>query len=252
MHPLARGLWRGQVSPGLPRLDPDDPMANAAVLGALLDEVGHPGLKGGLPCAARGRSFALIHRQRLLRVRFGGRAVCQLQLLKRTSSAQPGGMGEVAALILGRHLPGGNDVDVTRIVVPPFRFGRDTLELIPADLGPLGPGEQFIGTYHTHPDGDIEQGVLSEQDLAFMESGRADFHGRVGSLSADGPDIDWIFDIVEPQGGGWNVYAHDRQRLSALHARCRQGPTCPLDELRLAGSPYYLLVRYYEERDQDF
>lgn len=253
LRPLERGLARGEIAAGAPRLDPEDPMANAAVLMSALEAIGHPGLSDGRePCAARGRSFALLREGRLRRVRFGGRAVCQLARLKAISAAQPGGLGEVAAFILGRPLPGSGDVDVSRVVVPPFRFTRDTLTFVPADLGPLLPGEQFIGTYHTHPEGDAEQGVLSEIDLGYMEAGRADFAGRVGPLALPGPDVDWLFDIVEPRDGEWNVYAHDRQRLAELLGRCRRQAECPVNELRLFGSPYYLLLRHYEERDRDF
>ena len=252
LRPLDRALARGEIARGAPRLDPEDPMANAAVLMATLEDVGHPGLGGGEPCAARGRSFAMLKDGRLRRVRFGGRAVCQLQRLKAISAAQPGGLGEVAAFVLGRALPKSGDVDVSRIVVPPFRFTRDTLTFVAADLGPLLPGEQFIGTYHTHPEGDAEQGVLSEIDLGYMQVGRADFHGRVGDLGAAGPDADWLFDIVEPRDGDWNVYAHDPRRLGELLDHCRRERDCPVNELRLAGSPFYLLVRHYEERDADF
>ena len=167
--------------------------------------------------------------------------------------AQPGfgerGLGEVAAFLLGRRLPGGADVDVSRVVVPPFRFTRDTLTFVAADLGPLQPGEQFIGTYHTHPEGDLEQGVLSDIDLRYMRTGRADFHGRVGALGQGGPDIDWLFDIVEPRDGDWNVYAHDQARLEEIATTCDEGRSCPLDQLRLTGSRYYLLTKFYEEKD---
>jgi hypothetical protein len=255
IRPLDRGLARGEIRPGVPRLDPDDPMANAAVLMAALDEVGHPGLESDRsePCQARARSFALLAGGRLSRVRFGGRSVCQLQKLKTISMAQPGfgdrGLGEVAAFLVGRRIPGGSDVDVTRVVVPPFRFTRDTLTFVAADLGPLKEGEQLIGTYHTHPEGDIEQGVLSDIDLRYMHTGRVDFHGKVGPLREGAEGLDWLFDIVEPRDGDWNVFAHDFGRLRELWARCEQQPDCPVNELRLAGSPYYLLTRYYEERD---
>ena len=61
-------------------------------------------------------------------------------------------------------------------------------------------------------------------------------------------DLDWLFDIVEPRNGDWNVFAHDRDVLDQLTARC-DGGDCPLNALRLPGTPYYLLARYYEERD---
>ena len=41
------------------------------------------------------------------------------------------------------------------------------------------------------------------------------------------------------------------QRLRTLWALCESGPDCPVNNLRLAGSPHYLLTRYYEERDED-
>lgn len=249
--PLQRGLARGEAQPGVPRLDPEDAMANAAILSATLEEIPHSEEPGRARCAAAPRLFSLMVGGRLSRVRFSARTVCQLKRLKEISAAQPGfgerGLGEVAAFLLGRRLPGGSDVDISRVVIPPFRFTRDTLTFVAADLGPLLPGEQFIGTYHTHPEGDLEQGVLSDIDLRYMRTGRADFHGRVGALAGGGPDIDWLFDIVEPRDGDWNVYAHDQRRLWELSLRCETEPTCPLNELRLAGSPYYLMTRFYDE-----
>jgi hypothetical protein len=244
IRPLERAHARGEVAPGIPRLDPADPMANQAVLMealAAVDDVS----------GCRARTIALALDDRLSRVRFGRRAVCQMQRLKEISVAQPGfgarGLAEVAAFVLGRRTRG--DVEVTRVVVPPFRFTGATLSFVPADLGPLAPGEQLIGTYHTHPDDDWHQGLLSRVDLGFMRSGHVDFHGRVGWLdSDDGRDLDWLFDIVEPRNGDWNVFAHDRDILDQLSARC-DGGDCPLNALRLPGTPYYLLARYYEERD---
>jgi proteasome lid subunit RPN8/RPN11 len=189
-------------------------------------------------------------------VRFGARSVCQLALLKQISAAQPGygerGLAEVAAFVLGRRLAGGADVDVTRIVVPPFRFTADTVTFQPADLGALQAGEQFIGTYHTHPDGDLLQGVLSETDLEYMRSGFVDFAGAVGALGGQSSQLDWLFDIVDPKLGDWNVYAHDAQRLGELHERCQKQSPCPINELRLAGSAFNLYSRVYEERDDEW
>jgi hypothetical protein len=262
VHTLQRALSRGEVGPDLPRLDASDAMGNAAVLNAALAVVTHPGLhpSGPLaetapPCTARARSFALFIDGRLSRVRFGARSVCQLRRLKQISLAQPGfgprGLAEVPAFVLGRRLSGGADVDVTRIVVPPFRFGGDNLTFEAADLGPLQTGERFIGTYHTHPEDDVAQGVLSETDLDYMQSGFVDFAGAVGPLDRPSPHLDWLFDIVEPRDGEWNVYAHDARRLAALRERCSRESPCPLNELRLAGSPFNLFARVYEERDDD-
>lgn len=269
--PLQRALARGEVRPGIPRLGPDDPMANAALLQAELDEVPHPLAAPSPPpaCGARARTFAVMLAGRLSRVRFAARTVCQLRRLKEISMAQEAGptahgtglhgragaggrpLGEVAAFVVGRRLPGGDDVDVTRVVVPPFRFTEDSLTFVPADLGPLEKGEQMIGTYHTHPDGDLEQGVLSDIDLSYMmRTGYIDFHGQVGPLRSPRGGLDWLFDIVEPRDGEWNVYAHDPARLLDLLRRCETETVCPLNELRLAGSPYYLLTRHYEERDE--
>lgn len=269
VHSLQRALSRGEVAPALPRLDASDAMANAAVLNAVLAEVVHPDFPGVAPdrnraCTARARSFAILLDGRLSRVRFGARSVCQLQLLKQISVAQPGfgprGVAEVAAFVLGRrlHVPGqaAVDVDVTRIVVPPFRFGDATLTFASADLGPLADGELFIGTYHTHPEGDITQGVLSETDLEYMQRGFVDFAGQIGTLGADAGvrsgRLDWLFDIVDPREGDWNVYAHDAVRLRELATLCTQkSPPCPLNELRIAGSRFHLLARTYDERDED-
>lgn len=244
IRPLERAHARGEVAPGIPRLDPADPMANRAVLMEALGTV------DGAGC--RARTIALALGGRLSRVHFGARTVCQLRRLKEISVAQPGfgarGLAEVAAFVLGRRY--GGDVAVTRIVVPPFRFTGDTLAFVPADLGPLTDGEQLIGTYHTHPDDDWHQGLLSRVDLGFMRSGYVDFHGRVGWLDDESRDLDWLFDIVEPRNGDWNVFAHDRDVLDALTARCAVGGgPCPLNALRLPGTPYYLLARYYEAPD---
>jgi hypothetical protein len=245
------------------------------VLNAALADVPHPGIGSGIGpdgsrCNARARSFAVYLEGRLSRVRFGSRTVCQLQRLKEISKAQPGfaprGLAEVAAFILGRRLPGGDDVDVTRVVVPPFRFSGDSLTFLSADLGPLQAGERFIGTYHTHPEDDITQGVLSEMDLDFMRDGFVDFAGAVGRLARPpvaaaepgqghgappADDVDWLFDIVDPRNGDWNVYGHDARRLAALRDRCARETPCPLNELRLAGSPYNLFARVYEERPDE-
>jgi hypothetical protein len=224
-------------------------MANAAMLTSTLATVGLTGLNSE-GCRHPARSFTILLAGNLSHVRFSPRAVCQLKSLKYISSAQPGfgrrGVGEVAAFVLGKRM--GHDVDVGRIVVPPFRFTRDSVTFESADLGPLEPNETFIGTYHTHPDGDLEEGVLSAVDLDFIRQGYVDFHGRVGRLSSSADGVDWLFDIVEPRDGDWNVYAHDGSRLAELDTICKATPRhCPIDELRLAGSRFYLLSRYYEE-----
>jgi hypothetical protein len=253
-RPLERALSRGELSPGIPRLDPDDALGNAAVLRYALNEVGTPGFDES-DCRARARSFTVLLDGRLSRVRFGARAVCQLRRLKEISVAQPGfghrGLGEVAAFVLGRRMTtqGPDAVDVTRIVVPPFKFTGDTVTLPDTDLGPLFDGEKLIGTYHTHPEGDLEQGVLSMTDLRYIKYGFIDFHGQIGSLRRPTADLDWLFDIVEPRDGEWNVYAHDRQRLTDLFDECSSEATCPVDNLRLTGSRYYLFTRYYEDRE---
>jgi len=242
IRPLERAHARGELEPGIPRLDPADPMANQAVLMEALGAVDDVSM-----CNAR--TVALAVGGRLSRVRFGKRAVCQLARLKQISVAQPGfgarGLADVAAFVLGKRRR--DNVTVTRIVVPPFRFTGETLSFVPADLGPLADGEQLIGTYHTHPDDDWHQGLLSRVDLGFMRTGHVDFHGHVGWLEADSPDLDWLFDIVEPRNGDWNVFAHDREVIEQLSAMC-DGPNCPLNALRLPGTDYYLLARYYEER----
>ena len=254
---IERARARGEVE-GLPRLDPNDAMANSAVLMAAIDRVPMPGAAApdGAACIERPRFFSLITGGRMSRVRFNVRQVCQLKTLKRASVVQPGfdvrGLGEVAAFVLGRRVPGTDDVDVSRVLVPPFRFTGDSITFVSADLGPLAPGESLIGTFHTHPEGDVEQGLLSDTDLRYMRDGHVDFHGRVGWLIAATPadGLDWIFDIVEPRDGDWNVYAHDHPRLAALLLRCDTTASCPLDQLRTAGSPYDLLTRWYEERDE--
>jgi proteasome lid subunit RPN8/RPN11 len=252
ISPLERARQRGEIRPGIPRLDADDAMANSEILATSLEEFDR-----ATPCVARPRFFAirLGNPGVLTRVRFGPQVVCELQRLKEISLAQSQtgvrSLGEVAAFILGRRRPGGRDVEVTRLVIPPFQFSNDSVYFPLADLGPLQDGERMIGTYHTHPEGDIEQGVLSETDLRFMETGYIDFHGQVGRLKHPRPGLDWLFDIVDPGDGEWNIFAHDQARLAALLTLCqaRGGAeaTCPVDELRIAGSPYYLLTRFYEE-----
>lgn len=267
VHSLERARLRGEVAPDVPRIDANDAMANAALLNALLAEVPHPDFpRDGRTCQAQARSFAVQLQGRLSRVRFGGRSVCQLRRLKEISVAQPGfgprGVAEVAAFVLGRHLPPTQvgsqnivDVDVSRIVVPPFRFGDSTLTFAAADLGPLAEGEFFIGTYHTHPEGDVSQGVLSETDLEYMRQAVIEFTGDKaqadGSSTTQGPRVDWLFDIVDPKEGDWNVYAHDRTRLAELAELCSKQTPCPLNELRIAGSRFHLLARTYDEREED-
>jgi hypothetical protein len=245
VRPLERAEARGWIAEGVPLLNPDDPMANAATLRNVLQSAGDP--ESG--CLAPTRWFNLLVDGRPSRVDFPTATVCQLRRLKKISTAQPGygtrGLGEMAAFILGtRH---GKNVHVTRIVVPPFHFTRDSVDFMPADLGPLQPGEKFIGTYHTHPDRDDEDGVPSPIDLTFMERGTIDFHGQVGRLSHARDGIDWLFDIVQTGDGDWNVFAHDRVRLAELASICDREVYCPVEEMRLAGSRYYLLTRYYTQ-----
>jgi hypothetical protein len=249
VHPLDRARARGMVDDLVPRIDPQDAFANAAILNALLDEVPHPRLHADAGCQARARIIAVQLDGRLSRVRFSGRQVCQLKRLKEVSVRQEGlgqdEVAEVAAFLLGKRLD--SDVDVTRVVVPPFRFSGDSLDFLAADLGPLSAGEQLIGTYHTHPGTELTQGVLSDTDLAYMVSGQAQLGGSGRPLNEPGPHTDWLLDIVEPKWGDWNAYAHDRRRLGELFARCQSRPPCPLNELRLGGSDYNLFVRFYEE-----
>ncbi len=249
VHALDRARERGFIDELIPRLAPQDAFGNAAILNALLDEVPHPRLASDAQCQKKARLIAVQLDGRLSRIRFSGRQVCQLRRLKEVSMRQEGlgptEVAEVAAFLLGKRL--GEDVDVTRVVVPPFRFSGDTLDFIAADLGPLAPGEQLIGTYHTHPGTELEQGVLSETDLAYMVSGTAELGGQGASLNDPGPQTDWLLDIVDPKLGDWNAFAHDRKRLGALHDRCIRSTPCPLNELRLGGSEFNLFVRFYEE-----
>jgi hypothetical protein len=246
VRPLERAEARGWIEPGVPKLDPDDPMANAATLKVALAEAGDPNADPR-SCRAAARWFQVMLDGKQSRIDFTTRAVCQLRRLKEISTGQPGfgtgGLAEMAAFILG--VRRGRHVEVTRVVVPPFHYSRDSITFMPADLGPLEPGERFIGTYHTHPDSDEDDGVPSTVDLSFWLHGSADFHGRVGKLAQTADGVDWLFDIVETRDGDWNVYAHDRSRLSELASICENEVYCPVDELRLAGSRYYLLSRYY-------
>ena len=253
VHALDRARERGMIDDLVPRLDPQDAFANAAILNAILEEVPHPGLHSDAACQARARIIAVQLNGTLSRVRFSGRQVCQLKRLKEVSTRQEGlgrdEVAEVAAFLLGKRL--GNDVDVTRVLVPPFRFSGDTLDFLAADLGPLAPGEQLIGSYHTHPGDELNQGVLSETDLAYMVSGQVELDGHGRSLNESGPRTDWLLDIVDPKRGDWNAYAHDRKRLLELLGRCGQNAACPLNELRLGGSEFNLYVRFYEEQSDE-
>src|SRR4051812_13467250 len=77
---------RGAPLPGLPLLAPDEPMKNAAVVRQALSRVPDADGEG---CRASPRSFAVLLQGHLSWVRFDARTVCQLQLLKRISTAQP-------------------------------------------------------------------------------------------------------------------------------------------------------------------
>src|SRR5690349_6227292 len=58
--PLQRGLARGEISPGIPRLDARDPMSNAALLQLALAGVEHPGLgPADEACDAAPRTIAV-------------------------------------------------------------------------------------------------------------------------------------------------------------------------------------------------
>src|SRR5690349_14514539 len=81
-----------------------------------------------------------------------------------------------------------------------------------------------------------------------MRTGRIDFHGAVGDLAHPDGGADWLLDIVDPREGDWNVYAHDGKRLRELMMACQFEKSCPLNELRLPGSRFFLQARYYEDR----
>ena len=120
----------------------------------------------------------------------------------------------MAAFVLGRRTRG--DVEVTRIVVPPFRFTGATLSFVPADLGALAPASSSSAPITRTPTTTGTRACSSRVDLAFMRAGHVDFHGRVGWLDNESRDLDWLFDIVEPRNGDWNVFAHDRDILDQL------------------------------------
>ncbi len=248
VRPLERARGRGELAAGIPRLDADDPMANAAILADALDK----GRVRG--CSAAPRSFHVQLEGRTRHVRVPSHVVCQLAMLKAISVGQPGfgarGLAEVAAFLLGRPSSEGS-IELSRVVIPPFHFTRDSITFLDAELGPLAPGELLVGTYHTHPDDDAVEGLLSVTDLRYMHQGHIDFHGQLGWLSHPRGGLDWVFDVVDPRDGVWNVFAHDGIRLEAMRRRCESGRGCPLDELRIAGSENYLLVRTYEERTAD-
>jgi len=173
------------------------------------------------------------------------------------SIAQPGfgsrGLAELAAFLLARPIGDDTTLELKRIVIPPFHFTSDAITFLDADLGSLGPSELLVGTYHTHPDDDLSEGLLSVTDLRYMHQGHIDFHGAVGWLAHPTGGLDWVFDIVDPREGAWNVFAHDVARLDAVRQGCDRprSQSCRLDDLRIAGSPYYLLVRTYEESTAD-
>ena len=133
--------------------------------------------------------------------------------------------------------------------MPPFRFTGDTVTFSPPISGRSIPASASSAPITPTPTSDLEEGVLSTVDLRYFRAASVDFHGRVGELAGAGPGLDWLFDIVEPRDGDWNVYAHDRDLLEELRVDLRRrGPYCPVDELRLAGSRYNLYTRYFEDR----
>src|SRR5438105_3734303 len=71
-RPLVRALSRGEVAPGIPRLDPDDALGNAAILRMQLAEVGTPGFDEH-ECHAAPRTFNILLDGALSSVRFGAR-----------------------------------------------------------------------------------------------------------------------------------------------------------------------------------
>src|SRR5207248_507394 len=81
VRPLERGEARGWIAPGVPLLDPDDPMANAATLRAVLASAGDA--ESG--CLAPARWFHLLIGGRPTRVDFPTAAVCRLRRLKQIS-----------------------------------------------------------------------------------------------------------------------------------------------------------------------
>src|SRR5260221_14559888 len=86
IRPTERGAARGWIETGVPRLDPDDPMANAAMLMSTLATVGARDLDSA-GCRHPARFFTLLLDGRLSHVRFSPRAVCQLKRLKHISAA---------------------------------------------------------------------------------------------------------------------------------------------------------------------
>ncbi len=103
VRPIERGESHGWLSPGVPRLDPNDPMANSATLKRALSQAGDP-LDDPRECHAPARWFHVLLDGRQSRIAFPTRAVCQLRRLKEISTAQEGfgngGLGEMAAFIL--------------------------------------------------------------------------------------------------------------------------------------------------------
>ena len=73
-----------------------------------------------------------------------------------------------------------------------------------------------------------------------MRFGYIDFHGQLGSVWTPSGGLEWLFDVIDPRDGGWNVYGHDRARLDELRVLCEAQPLCPLDDLRTVGSDLYL------------
>lgn len=230
VRPLERAEARGELAPGIPRLDADDPMANAAILQAEIDAVS---------CSLPPRRFTVLLDGQRRHVRAPSRVVCALALLKRVSAAQAGGLGEIAAFLLATPRPG-ETVELGRVIVPPFSFTHDTVHFIAADLGALRPGEKLVGTWHTHPADDRAEGTPSRTDLAFMRYGYIDFHGQLGSVWQPLGGLEWLFDVIDPRDGSWNVYSHDRSRLDDLRAVCDHDAQCPLDDLRTVGSDLYM------------
>ena len=80
-----------------------------------------------------------------------------------------------------------------------------------------------------------------------------DFHGQVGT-SRPRPGLDWLFDH-RAAGRRLEHLRHDKERLKNLLDLCQTTapptPSARWTKLRISGSPYYLLTRFYEETKSD-
>ena len=157
-------------------------------------------------------------------VRFTRKAYEQLEFLRKISEQGVAGdrVNEIPAYIIGRkgEEKGREHYLVTRIEMPPFNFYGDAVNAMPSlrDIV-LQPGECFLGTFHTHPEG---YSVLSALDITNNGIARFAYARPVGEndpdiMSGDLKGADqWHFNIIAPKGDKWRIFEFDPDRYGRL------------------------------------